>query len=317
MGAHKKLPISFNVRNVQEVFPYNELLIIPTHHKFWTKPEFYTYEAFLIKSVFLRLIPLKSESVEIHEVIIASDRTKSDTKYGSLGMRFGNVFASSSFPYGTVNFDVDFMFILKDGRIIETNTKEKRDVELIFPMLKQQTEKATWAQTRKLADRKAQMLAIPALHRAPMLSAPAVSKQLIAPLPMYQKEKKNTFKKNNKGENEIMDTQKITASELWNYITADLKNDSKEIQTIDKDGNTFGGKWFTAYSSGDSICIDKAKSNSPSSSIKNIHVISKAEFSALYSNYFKWRAGTMQRNVAKGKSMNSSYIFAIINAFNN
>jgi len=104
-------------------------------------------------------------------------------------------------------------------------------------------------------------------------------------------------------------------TELWQRIITEISKSPKEIQTIDKYGRTVDGKWFYVYVANGFLYVDEAKLNRPSSNLRKERVISKPEFLSLYPNYHKWRAGTMPREIAKCKSMNSSYIFALINEY--
>jgi hypothetical protein len=65
----------------------------------------------------------------------------------------------------------------------------------------------------------------------------------------------------------------------------------------------------------DTLYVDEAKEHRPSSTLAVTRSISKSEFIKLYPNYFKWRDGSMPREQAKGGSMNSSYVFALIHEF--
>jgi len=176
VAVRTKLPITLKIRNKHEHPPFNELIITPTVHTYWTKPNHYTYECYLSKTVFF-FIPTKMEPVTIYEMIVAANRTTSNISYGTVGMRFGNVFASSSSPYGSVQFDKDLIFVLTDGRVIETNTREKRDVELLLPILQQQAERASWTEGRRLADLKAQRLKKPVSLRTPQPTNPTPQPQ--------------------------------------------------------------------------------------------------------------------------------------------
>ena len=98
---------------------------------------------------------------------------------------------------------------------------------------------------------------------------------------------------------------------LWHKILLELSESPQEIQTLSKTG----GKWFHISVVEDTLYVNEAKTKNPSSKLANTRSISKTEFMALYPNYYKWRVGAMPREQAKGNSMNSSYIFALINAF--
>ena len=104
------------------------------------------------------------------------------------------------------------------------------------------------------------------------------------------------------------------ASMFWGKVINALANTPYNIRTIDKDGNTGGGKWFIASFDGCHIKIDGSQKQ-PSSRLANSRFISREEFTKLYPNYYKWRTGVIPRELAKGDSLNSSYIFALINAF--
>ncbi|MDR2590443.1 MAG: hypothetical protein LBC71_05605 [Oscillospiraceae bacterium] len=114
--------------------------------------------------------------------------------------------------------------------------------------------------------------------------------------------------------NEDVKTKNNDASVFWMNIISILTNTPRNIQTIDKNGNSDGGKWFLASVDRYQIKIDESQKQ-PSSKLANSRLIQKEEFIMIYSNYFKWRTGVISREIAKGDSLNSSYIFAIINAF--
>ena len=106
-----------------------------------------------------------------------------------------------------------------------------------------------------------------------------------------------------------------TADSLWRKMITELGKDTKEIKTINSAGHNDRGKWFSVKVVDDILYVDAARENSPSSSLMMARPISKKGFITLYANYSKWRAGTMTRVQASGNSMNSSYIFALIHAF--
>ena len=103
------------------------------------------------------------------------------------------------------------------------------------------------------------------------------------------------------------------AVSLWQSLLIELKRNPQEIHTTKKCGDV--GIWISVEAGNDTVIVNRAKQNSPSSSISEPRSITKSEFVKLYPNYFKWRKGEMTRNQAKGGSMNSSYIFALISKF--
>ena len=106
-----------------------------------------------------------------------------------------------------------------------------------------------------------------------------------------------------------------TADTLWRKIIFELGRNVKEIKTIDSAGCNNNGKWFSVRVVDEIVYISEAKMNKPSSTLAMDRPISQKEFVGLYPNYYKWRTGIMSREQAKGNSMNSSYIFALIHFF--
>lgn len=105
----------------------------------------------------------------------------------------------------------------------------------------------------------------------------------------------------------------ISADLFWQNIVCKLTQSPNEIQTIKQNG--IKGKWIKVSTDNNNVFVDKAKNNTPSSTIDIVRTISKKEFVKLYPLYYKWRKKSITREEAKGGSMNSSYIFALINEF--
>ena len=103
------------------------------------------------------------------------------------------------------------------------------------------------------------------------------------------------------------------ADKLWQRIIYTLSQSPCEIQLISQ--NRKKGKWISVCTNNNNILIDRAKHNTPSSSITHSRAISKNEFNKLYPLFFQWQDRRISREEAKGGSMNSSYIFALINEF--
>ena len=104
-----------------------------------------------------------------------------------------------------------------------------------------------------------------------------------------------------------------TAETLWRNIISILCASPQDVQTVLQNGSA--GIWIHAKSDNGVIVIDRAKNNTPSSELNSPRYINKNEFIMLYPLYFKWRKGSISREQAKGGSMSSSYIFALINKF--
>ncbi|MFA5675604.1 MAG: DUF6884 domain-containing protein [Christensenellales bacterium] len=103
------------------------------------------------------------------------------------------------------------------------------------------------------------------------------------------------------------------ADMLWQSIICTLGQSPRELQTISQSGKR--GKWVSIRADKNNIFIDRAWQNTPSSSITHKRTISKSEFIKLYPLFYQWRERRISREEAKGGSMNSSYIFALINEF--
>jgi hypothetical protein len=95
---------------------------------------------------------------------------------------------------------------------------------------------------------------------------------------------------------------------LWQSIITKLYKSSQEVQTVT-------GMWIQVNADNDAIYVNNAVKNNPSSNLSHTRTISKNEFVRLYPLYFQLRSGIITREQAKGGSMNSSYIFALINHF--
>lgn len=103
------------------------------------------------------------------------------------------------------------------------------------------------------------------------------------------------------------------ADTLWQRMIHTLNQSPCEIQLIRQNGEK--GKWISVRTDNNNILIDRAKHNTPSSSITHSRAIGKNEFTKLYPLFFQWQDRSISREEAKGGSMNSSYIFALINEF--
>ena len=102
-------------------------------------------------------------------------------------------------------------------------------------------------------------------------------------------------------------------SVLWKDILDTLATSPQDIQTVLQDGS--GGLWIHAKTENGVVEIDRARDKIPSSGLSTPRYISEKEFVSLYPLYFQWRKGAISREKAKGGSMKSSYIFALIHKF--
>ncbi|WP_312701860.1 hypothetical protein [Sedimentibacter sp.] len=97
---------------------------------------------------------------------------------------------------------------------------------------------------------------------------------------------------------------------LWNRITSELHQSEKELKTLKQ------GRWFIASYSNGKLYVDRAKNNAPSSEISTQRQISKEEFLFVHSYYNRWLNGEVGvRHEVSRKSMNTAYIFALIDKF--
>ncbi|MCJ1907727.1 hypothetical protein [Planococcus ruber] len=103
----------------------------------------------------------------------------------------------------------------------------------------------------------------------------------------------------------------MNPSETWQYILTKANSRSFEIPTTPQ--NKRIPKWFSVSRNDEYIVVANAKTNSPSVSLKNERRITFSDFESIFDYY------EIRKNGAKGiskevaaKSMNSAYIFALI-----
>lgn len=114
---------------------------------------------------------------------------------------------------------------------------------------------------------------------------------------------------------EISTAGKSVSEILWQRVVSALNQSPQDIYTVNKYGNI--GKWIHASAVNDTVQIGAAKQNIPSSKLTSTRFVCKNEFIELYPLYYQWKKGKITREQAKGRSMNSSYIFALKNKFDN
>jgi hypothetical protein len=100
---------------------------------------------------------------------------------------------------------------------------------------------------------------------------------------------------------------------LWAKITQCLQLTPCEIQTVRLNGSP--GIWFSAEMEGYEICIDNARRHRPPANLTQRRYISEAEFVQFAAYYDGWRNGQYQRSDIRNSGENTSYIFALINHF--
>lgn len=105
------------------------------------------------------------------------------------------------------------------------------------------------------------------------------------------------------------------AEVLWYKITDRLGQGSYDLQTVMLNGRK--NKWLTASALNNCIIINRSENGTPSIRLNAPRIIAKDEFISLYPNYYGWRNGSLTRTEANEGSQNSSYIFALINEFDN
>ncbi len=101
----------------------------------------------------------------------------------------------------------------------------------------------------------------------------------------------------------------MNGESLWNKIMEELVKGSLEVKTRT-------GLWVKAYLKNNSLYIEKAIDNAPSSKINKSRNISKKDFLTVYSYYDRWidqEKGI--RHEVTSLSQNTAYIFALISHF--
>jgi len=102
--------------------------------------------------------------------------------------------------------------------------------------------------------------------------------------------------------------------DLWKRIVFELSK-TKEISTVRR-GKT-EGIWFSANSINDNVIITESKIRKPSSKLNGTRKIDGKEFLKIYPYYQLWKEGKVSRTIMQRLSLNTSYILALINYFEN
>lgn len=100
---------------------------------------------------------------------------------------------------------------------------------------------------------------------------------------------------------------------IWEKLRNEIGKDSVEIHTIKRNGDI--GLWFKVMVDKGRVIVDKAETKLPSIEITQPRKIKLDEFERISKLYEKWMSGEIQRNEIRNSSMNTSYIFGIMNWF--
>lgn len=102
--------------------------------------------------------------------------------------------------------------------------------------------------------------------------------------------------------------------DLWKRIICQLSIESCDFKTVPKINRE--PVWFNAESDGESIFVDRARHNQPSSQIATKRKITYSDFETVFEYYQRWRHGVIGiRNEVRQLSRNTAYIFALISYF--
>lgn len=100
---------------------------------------------------------------------------------------------------------------------------------------------------------------------------------------------------------------------IWEEIRSNGMNQDLDMYTIKKNGNR--GLWFNLKIDGNCVVVSPSKFNNPSITISAQRNIRYDEFQRVAKQYDSWRAGMVKRSDLGSLSMNSSYIFGMMNYF--
>ncbi len=102
-------------------------------------------------------------------------------------------------------------------------------------------------------------------------------------------------------------------NDLWEKAILKFELGTMEIKT--KRLNSTEGLWFSIISENDVLIISAAKINEPSSKLKNSIRLEKDDFKKIYPYYVQWKNGDILRKSVRKISRKTSYIFALMNYF--
>jgi hypothetical protein len=96
--------------------------------------------------------------------------------------------------------------------------------------------------------------------------------------------------------------------ELWNIIIKNITNNPRDIKTIPLNG---GGIWFNVSTNGTTIFVNNAKTEKPSSKLRQTRNLHKKEFLKIYDIYEFRKRGKKVAQEATRVSKNQVYIYSI------
>ena len=103
-------------------------------------------------------------------------------------------------------------------------------------------------------------------------------------------------------------------NELWNKIIYELRTNPRDIKTIPLNRK---GKWFYAYSDGNSIFVTYSRQNKPSCNISIIRKLKNDEFESMINLYKRRCRGEQVSYEATNTTVNQVYWYGIFNCFFN
>ena len=292
------------ILNTNEFQPYDFIKITRTWNQRQDKPEIIVCKGELVKYRFLE--KRQTENVDIIRIIIVNDRTITDSRTVNLGVKLGRVYGSSPARYAKVTWDIDFMFVLSDGRMVETNVTSEQNIKFLFPLLRQQENHDQWIKARK------------SVQKAFNNDLNAKRQLLKEKIKAHDKSRHSKLKENstnNTPTGKTLDVHSSNVNELWKNILIELTNFPQDVQTIRQNGSF--GLWFFAQSQDGFVYVSNAKHNTPSSSLKVPVQISQEEFVKVYPYFSQWKNDIISRQDVAAITQKSSYIFAIVYKFCN
>ncbi len=96
----------------------------------------------------------------------------------------------------------------------------------------------------------------------------------------------------------------------WSIIIKELKSNPRDLHTLPT--NNSQARWFFAYTDGDRIFIEQAKSNYPSSKISTRRILDYNGFKKIHPIYVRRKRGENVSSEASAITMNQSYWYPVI-----
>lgn len=102
----------------------------------------------------------------------------------------------------------------------------------------------------------------------------------------------------------------MDAVEMWNRIIERAKTNSFEVHTVPLNKKT--PLWFQISTDGNSIIVNPARDNEPSSTFKMPRIIKLREFKRIFPYYDLRLKGTSVSQETANQSVNTVYIYGLI-----